>query len=90
MDANESRIDHIELNQIQFFDRQGDRGNSASYILGSNPPHKLRDCYRIWLEKNTEEYKWIENEQREKSDKELETIPPCSVPYYPWCKVEEV
>lgn len=62
-DLNEPEIDHIDLNQVRFFDQKGDKGKYASLILRPNGIHFLEDSYRVWLSNNTEEFNSIKKVQ---------------------------
>lgn len=63
-DLNEPKIDHFELDQIEFFDQHGDKGKYASYILRPDGVHKLQDAYRLWLSQNHEELVKHKNEKQ--------------------------
>lgn len=64
-DLNEPKIDHYDLNKVEFFDQRGDGGKKASLILRPNGVHDLEDSYRLWLTENNEEYSKTKEEQIE-------------------------
>lgn len=63
-DLNEPKIDHFELDQVEFFDQNGDKGKYASYILRPDGVHNLQDAYRLWLSQNNEEFVKHKNEEQ--------------------------
>lgn len=51
-DANEPKTDSYDISNIEFHDQQGDKGYSASLIMGENRVHKLNDAYREYISLN--------------------------------------
>lgn len=51
-DANEPKIDHYNIEENEFFDQKGDKGKSASYILGRGCVHNLIDAFREHAEES--------------------------------------
>jgi len=72
-DLNEPKIDHIDLKRNVYFNQGGDNGKYAELILNPNKIHDLRDSFRLWLEKNEQEF--IKVKQRQESSEELEYSP---------------
>jgi len=68
LDANEPKIDHYNLEHTEFFDQKGDKGQAASYVLGSNPSHELKDAYRSWLVQNPKLLQEIKKIQENNED----------------------
>ena len=62
-DLNEPRIDHYDLDKLEFFDQQGDKGEKASYILRPEGVHNLQDSYRVMISQNKDEWAKIKDEQ---------------------------
>lgn len=55
-DANEPRLDNYDISKLEFFDQKGDKGKSASHILGANKTHKLKDAFREYILEDGESY----------------------------------
>jgi endonuclease/exonuclease/phosphatase family metal-dependent hydrolase len=72
-DLNEPKIDHHDLDQVEFFDQLGDKGQFAGYILGAGDVHDLKDAYRLWLSWNRKDYQRVKEGQSESED--LESYP---------------
>ncbi len=69
-DLNEPKIDHLNADDIEFFDQFGDKGKYASYILRPGGVHYLKDAYRLWLDQNQEEYLRAKEKQNRSEDLE--------------------
>ncbi len=62
-DLNEPKVDHCNIDEIECFDQLGDKGKYAGFILKPDGVHNLEDAYRLWLDKNQEEYLRIKEKQ---------------------------
>lgn len=71
-DANEPKIDHHDISKIKFHSQKGDKGKSASLILGKNKVHKLNDAYRKFISQKSDILKQKIKEQ-EKSENIVKT-----------------
>lgn len=50
-DANEPKIDALEIENVEFWQTNGDRGRKAELILGARKVHPLRDAFRSHAER---------------------------------------
>ncbi len=48
-DLNEPKLDYLDLDKVEFFDQNGDKGKYARFILKPENAHELRDVYRTHL-----------------------------------------
>ncbi len=69
-DLNEPKVDHYNIEDIECFDQQGDKGKYANYVLKPDGVHNLKDAYRLWLDQNQEEYVRIKEKQNNSEDME--------------------
>ncbi|WP_096273389.1 hypothetical protein [Paucisalibacillus globulus] len=75
-DANETEVDHYDMDNVQLFKQNGDRGVGASLILSNRPVHRMKDTYRTWFDKNKEILDVIKAKQDSVQDeKELKYTP---------------
>jgi len=48
-DANEPDVDSLIIDEVKFWERNGDKGRNASLIMGPNKVHSLEDSYRKYM-----------------------------------------
>jgi len=55
-DANEPKVDSYNISELEFFDRNGDKGKSASLLFGENKVHELEDAFRSFIADKSNKY----------------------------------